>query len=198
MPPTHGLAGGTIPVKSTPQVDQSKANFTSTANPGMTGSAFTPGDKKPVDLPKSKSHMFGIEVDAQFSSDGLKKFQAENQKMSLVTEESKAASVRGGLYRQTKPLMNESVTEREGFTLADIKQVIEQVLDEKLEAVKRDIIETIRSDQRNMHVELIRQFEIQKDILSDLLEQKSNQNNQLFAEYQRIKADFDAIRRSNF
>lgn len=82
--------------------------------------------------------------------------------------------------------------------MTDIKHLIEQVLDEKLETLKKDIIDAIRSDQRNMHIELIRQFEIQKDMLTSIIEQKTSQNNQLFSEYQKLKADFDAITKSNF
>ena len=167
-------------------------------NPLLSSSVAGNLDKKLQDQSKPKATQVVVEAETNFGSEGLRKVQAETLKSGYLTEDMKAPGSRIGSIRPSKGAVQEASIERSGFTMGELKQALEEVLEDKLDAMKRDIIETIRADQRNMHIELIRQFEIQKDILADLLDQKTKNNNQLLAEYQKMKADFDAIRRSNF
>ena len=75
------------------------------------------------------------------------------------------------------------MTQDGGFSNHDIESILEKALENKFDLVRNDILDVVREEQRNMHIEIIRQFEIQKDLLSALIDQKMKDNNQVFMEY---------------
>lgn len=80
----------------------------------------------------------------------------------------------------------------------EMHEVIEKLLDHKLDVAKKEIILMVREEQRNLHVEMIRQFEIQKEFLSGLLDQKTQENNLQLLEIQRLQEELALLRRNQF
>jgi len=72
--------------------------------------------------------------------------------------------------------------------------MIDRVVSKRLEEAKRDIIDSVVREQRNLHVDIIRQFEIQKDLVSSLLDLKARENNLLLIEYQKMVDELNTFK----
>lgn len=85
-----------------------------------------------------------------------------------------------------------------GPNSAEMESLIEKVVQAKVEAAKQDIMLLVREEHRNLHVELIRQFEIQKEAMATLLDQKTLENSLYLAEIERLREELAYVRRSQF
>ena len=60
-----------------------------------------------------------------------------------------------------------------------LEQVLERVFDRKLQELKQEVVDAVRESVSNLHVELIRQFEVQKSQIEALLIHKQQQHEHL-------------------
>jgi hypothetical protein len=155
-------------------------------------------DNSNLEQSKSKPSMFTNDPEVYYSQEGLTKLQRDTSKKNIAVDEPKQPVSKIDSFRPARPLATEAMADIAMPQPSELKQIIEEVIEVKFDAMKREIIEALRTDQRNMHIELIRQFEIQKDILTEMLDAKAKENNQMFLEYQKAKEDLEAIRRHTF
>jgi len=97
-----------------------------------------------------------------------------------------------------RPMSQNPMPSNLSVSASEIEAIIDRVIEKKLGQMKRQIIEAIREEQRGLHIELIRQFEIQKDMLTTMLDQKAKSNNQMLEEYLKIKNEMDLISKNTF
>lgn len=81
---------------------------------------------------------------------------------------------------------------------AELEAAIEKIVQAKVETAKQDIMLLVREEHRNLHVELIRQFEIQKEAMASLLDQKTLENSLYLAEIERLREELAFVRRGQF
>lgn len=155
-------------------------------------------DKKVQEVPKPNASMFANDPDVYYSQEGLTKLQRDTSKKNFTVDEPKQPVSRADSFRPARHPATEVTAELAMPQPFDFKQIVEDAIEAKFDVMKREIIDALRADQRNMHIELIRQFEIQKDILTEMLDAKAKENNQLFLEYQKAKEDLESIKRHTF
>ena len=135
--------------------------------------------------------------------DGFKKPLTED--ISSKESENKHIVSSNGHSKRTsiqQPNNNSNLTnlvgkDQESILEAMMERVVEKVISKKMEDMRREILESIEKGQRDMHIEIIRQFEIQKDLVSSIIDSKAKTNNDLLAEYIRVKEQIDLFKGSN-
>jgi WD40 repeat protein len=76
--------------------------------------------------------------------------------------------------------------------------LVNSLVDKKMEKLKEELIESIRDDQRNIHVEMIRQFEMQIDMIVNLLQEKDRDNLHLISQNRELRQEIELLKKTSY